>query len=287
MSNVTAVLDRLRAHLGLGEDPPGSNHNFITVWYNDNVSRIGNGPWCEMTQTWAMWTAGLRDLKVGRAYTVWGAEDGQKHAKGAAWFPGTKGMKAGDQVYYDWSGSRSVGAIDHTGRCEKVMGDGTFYSLEGNISDRLLRVRRDSKYVVGYVRPNFAGVPVVPAAPKPAPRAKPVKNPSLVKHIQYTLEVKTDGQWGRNTDTRALRMRTAARAKAGYPRHVKKSFNVRDVQAIVDTSVDGVWGPRSQQRLVLWIKQIQRALGVTADGSWGPKTDNAFLAARKKYHNNY
>jgi hypothetical protein len=287
MSNVTAVLDRLRAHLGLGEDPDGSNHNFITEWYNANVSRIGNGPWCEMTQTWAMWTAGLKALKVGRAYTVWGAEDGQKHAKGAAWFPGTKGMRAGDQIYYDWSGSRSVGNIDHTGRCEKVMGDGTFYSLEGNISNRLLRVRRDSKYVVGYVRPNFAGVAPVPASPKPAPRAKPVKNPGLVKRIQFTLEVKTDGQWGPTTDSRALTMRNAARALAGYPHHVKRPYNVRAMQAIVDTHVDGIVGPNTRARVVLWVKQMQRALGVTPDGQWGPKTDNAFLAARRRYHNNY
>lgn len=287
MTAVDNVLNTLRAHLGLGESPSGSNHNFITEWYNANVARIGNGPWCEMTATWSMWTAGYKAIKTGRAYTVFGAQDGVNHSKGATWHYGTAGMKAGDQVYYDWSGSRSIGKIDHTGRCEKIMGDGTFYVLEGNISDRLLRVRRDSKYVVGYVRPNWAAVGMVVPIPKPRTSTKPAKNPNLVRAIQATLEVKADGQWGQNTDTRALRLRNAARAKAGYPRHVKAPFSIRDVQVVVDTTVDGVWGPRTQAGLVHWIKQMQHVLGVTADGQWGPKTDNAFLAARKKYHNNY
>lgn len=290
MSTTTAInntLNTLRAHLGLGESPAGSNHNFITEWYNANVARIGNGPWCEMTQTWAMWVAGNKAIKTGRAYTVWGAQDGVNHSKGATWHPGTAGMKAGDQYYIDWTGAKKISGIDHTGRCEKVMGDGTFYGLEGNIGDHLSRVRRDSKYIVGYVRPNWAGGAVMIEVPKPRSTTKPVKNPTLVKRIQAALEVKADGQWGANTDARALRMRTAARAKAGYPHHVKKAFSVRDVQAIVDTTVDGVWGPRSQAGLVHWIKQTQHVLGVSTDGQWGPKTDNAFLAARKKYHNNY
>lgn len=285
MTAIDNVLNVLRTGLGMGEDP--SNHNAITVWYNNNVSRIGDGPWCEMTQTWAMWIAGLRALKVGRAYTVWGAQDGVNHAKGATWHPGTAGMKAGDQVYYDWSGSRSISKIDHTGRCEKVMGDGTFYVLEGNIGDELRRVRRDSKYVVGYVRPNWAGAGMVVPLPKPRRITKAPTNKTLVMRIQRVLEVTPDGQWGGNTDTRALRFRTAARAKAGWPHHVKKAFNIRDIQAIVDTKVDGVWGPRSQAGLVHTIKQMQIALGIRADGQWGPVSDNALLSARRKYHNNY
>lgn len=36
------ALSWLRSHLGTGESPPGSNHNFITVW-----SGLGDHPWCD------------------------------------------------------------------------------------------------------------------------------------------------------------------------------------------------------------------------------------------------
>jgi len=283
------VLTRLRSHLNLGESPDGSNWNIIVSWYNDQVDHIGRGPWCEMTNTFGMWTGGAKELKKGRAYTVWACQDAQNSVNGSSWHWGTKGMKAGDQVYYDWSGSKgNVGRVDHTGTVERILGDGTFYVLEGNIHNKLLRMRRDSKYVVGYVRFDWAKiastVAVIPKAPK---RAKPKPDREKTKRIQAALEVERDGYWGRLTDVRAVRMRTAARAKAGYPKPVKKSFNVTDVQRIIDTGIDGVWGQKSQDALVRWIKDFQRILGVTPDGQWGPRTDNAFLTARKINLNNF
>lgn len=151
--HINAVLNRLRDALGTGESPAGSNSNYIVDWYNDNVDRIGNGAWCEITNTWGMWTGGAKSLKKGRAYTVWAAKDGQKKVNGSSWHYGTKGMKAGDQVYYDWAEAKgNVAYVDHTGTVERINGDGTFYVLEGNIGDKLKRMHRDSKYVVGYVR---------------------------------------------------------------------------------------------------------------------------------------
>lgn len=150
---IKKVLDRPRAHLGLGESPPGSNSNFIVDWYNEVVSRIGNGSWCEMTVTWELWTGGAKILKRGRAYCPWGAQDAANGVNGSSWHWGTSGMRAGDQVYYNWSARKgSVNYCEHTGIVEYIHGNGTFDVLEGNTDDRLLRRTRDGHYVVGYVR---------------------------------------------------------------------------------------------------------------------------------------
>lgn len=127
-----------------------------------------------------------------------------------------------------------------------------------------------------------------PASPIPASLTKTPKgvDRAKTKLLQALLEVGADGLWGTATDTWAIRMRTAARAKAGAPR-VTKPFNVQLVQKVIDTSQDGVWGPKSQAGLVAWIKGMQRLLRVTADGAWGPKTDTAFLAFRTANHNRY
>lgn len=293
--HIEALLDRLRKNLGLKEDPPGSNWNFIVAWYNRNVDNIGRGPWCEMTNTWAMWTSGAKELKKGRAYTVWAAQDATKGVNGSVWTYGTKGMRAGDQVYFDWSGpgEKDWRKVDHTGTVERINGDGTFYVLEGNYGDELCRMRRDSKFVVGYVRYDWAKISqeviFSPAIPIGAALLVPA-NPDTkakVKKYQKLLEVSADGDWGPKTDARAKRLRNAARAKVGWPKKVKIGFDVEDVQAVIDTPVDGDWGPNSQDALVRWVKELQKIVGVKPDGEWGPKTDNAFLSFRKRNLNKY
>lgn len=291
---IKTVLDSLRSEIGMGEYPPGSNWNPIVSWYNKNVDVVGKGPWCEMAATWAMWTSGAKALKTGRAYTVWAVQDAVNGKNGSSWYWGTKGMRAGDQVYYDWGRSkRNIAMVDHTGIVEKIVGDGTFYVLEGNTSkNKLLRMRRDSTYVVGYVRYDWIrlvdGTTTFDKGTVAKPTiAKPVANKNLVLRIQHWLEVPRDGQWGPRTDTRAIRMRSAARAKLGYPKKVKIGFEIRDVQLVIDTPADGEWGPKSQAALRAWVVGMQTILGIKPDGVWGPATDNAFLAARKRNLNNF
>lgn len=284
---IERVLNRLRSKLGLGESPDGSNHNEITEWYNANVDKIGNGPWCEMTNTWSTWTGGAKEIKRGRAYTVFAAGDAVGHVNGSEWHWGTKGMRAGDHVYYDWKGGKGkTSIVDHTGTVEKVFGDGTFYALEGNtVGNKLLRQRRDSKYVVGYARLDYESlVPPKEPAPveKPKPTIKPKGDKDLVKKIQRVLKVAVDGDWGKQTDARALLMRKAAQATVGSPHRVGnlKNLDVRLIQRVVGTEADGVWGPRSQASMAMWVKLFQRATDSEVGGHWGPKTDNAFLKAR-------
>jgi len=281
---IARVLSRLQHALGTGENPPGSNDNFIVQWYNLTVDDIGRGPWCEMTATWAMWTGGAKAIKTGRAYTVWAVQDAIAKKLKSSWHTGTKGMKAGDQVYYDWSASGDWHKVDHTGIVEKILGGGTFYVLEGNTNhDKLERKLRDGKYVVGYVRYDWPALPDDQVLPKPpAPLPKPtLEMRRRVREIQRVLKVDIDGQWGFDTDRRARRMRAAARANFGSPRKVPAKFNISDVQRVVGADVDGVWGPRSYTSLAHWVKDFQRVLGVPADGQWGPKTDNAYWAHRK------
>lgn len=288
--SINKVLSQLRSKLGLGETPANSNDNVIVEWYNKNVSKIGKGPWCEMTATWAMWTGGAKELKTGRAYTPWAVDDAQAGKLGSSWHSGVKGMRAGDQVYYDWDGGKDPDKVDHTGIVERIVGDGTFYVLEGNTAaNKLQRMHRDAKFVAGYTRYNWGKLQ--PAAPKPAPEtdtsSKPDRN--LTKRIQGLLKIRLDGQWGSDTDMRADQMRTASRvhAGAGGLKDDDGRFNIPLVQRTIGTPADGIWGPLSQGRLERWLKTFQTALGVEADGEWGPKTEAAYQAARKQNLNKF
>jgi hypothetical protein len=154
----SAMLAAAKKTIGMGETPPGSNHNQITEWYNQNIDRIGNGPWCEMAVTyWAGHSANLPSIfagkHVGYANTVTHA---QKFQQKGRWHTGIAGIQSGDIVFYDWGGSRSISKIDHVGVVERVMGK-KIVTIEGNTTgDRCRRVVRDSKFVVGYGRPAYA-----------------------------------------------------------------------------------------------------------------------------------
>lgn len=281
--SVNDVLSKARSDIGIRESN-GNNHTEITEWYNKNVENLGySWPGCEAGVTKWMWTGGAKSLKVGRAYTVWGANDYVKGTNGGTWHWGTGGIAPGDQVYYDWSGGKgSTAIVDHTGIVEYVSG-GYIYTIENNTSyNDCRRMKRDAKFVVGYGRPDWSRLTADPAKPAPS-KPKPSKPPvdrAKVRRVQAALEVGVDGQWWSGTDVMARRMRIAARAKAGWPRNVPGTWSVSKVQRVIDTGVDGIWGPKSQAALVRWIKDFQRILGVSADGQWGPATDRAFAALR-------
>jgi hypothetical protein len=278
---VKKVLDQLRSALGTGEEPPGSNHNFIVEWYNKMVAKIGNGPWCQMTQTWAFWTAGFKAIMPGESYTVWAAQHAQQGRDGSSWHFGTKGMRAGDRVYFAWDGSKGPDAIqkiDHTSTAEKINGNGTFYSLEGNIGDKMRRVLRDGKYVVGYVRPDWNKVSQEPR-PKPSP-----KNDDEVKELQHLVEANDDGEWGPHTEDRARQMRAASRKHHGWPDSINGSYTVTRVQEILDVRQTGNWDGHTQDALIGWIKKLQKLVGAKPDGWWGKETEDRYQEFRRTHH---
>jgi peptidoglycan hydrolase-like protein with peptidoglycan-binding domain len=149
-----AVLAQARTELGLGESPAGSDRNKVTAWYGLV------GAWCDMFTVYETYqAAGQHGVhRNGRfAYTVWHAQWFQRNGRFG------RSPRKGALVFYDWAGSRSIGAIDHVGFVEAVHSDGTFTTIEGNLGDRCQRVRRSMAYVVGFGYPNYDGSGKPPA----------------------------------------------------------------------------------------------------------------------------
>lgn len=137
-SALNAVLNQARGWLGVGESPPGSNHNIITEYYGMNAA------WCCMF-IWAIFN------KTG---------NGQLFMNGA--------KTAACATVYDWYRSRGkfgntpkVGALviyggsGHIGIVESVNGN-SFVSIEGNLSDTVKRSNGPScSSVLGFCYPDY------------------------------------------------------------------------------------------------------------------------------------
>ena len=129
--------------------------------------------------------------------------------------------------------------------------------------------------------------PESPPVATPVVDRKPNSRPWIVKKHQRLLEIEQTGRWGPVTDARAILMRNAARAKAGWPVNVERDFDIETVQDVINTEIDGIWGPMSQAALENWIKAFQHHVGVSQDGIWGPNTDSKWILARKRHFMNY
>lgn len=115
------VLNQARAWLGLGENPPGSNHNEVTEYYGFDAA------WCCMF-IWAIFNkSGHGDLFMGggkEAYCFNVKDWYQARGK----FGSTP--KAGALIIYGGSG--------HIGIVESVSGS-SYVTIEGNLSDTVKR----------------------------------------------------------------------------------------------------------------------------------------------------
>jgi hypothetical protein len=117
--------------------------------------------WCDQAITyWARHSGNAGAVLPGgdRAYTVWHAQDFQKAGR---WHSGTTASvdqaKPGDIVFFDWGATNSVGAIDHVGLVEVVLGGGRLQTIEANTSDAVSRRVRDASVIAGYGRPAYGG----------------------------------------------------------------------------------------------------------------------------------
>lgn len=270
---LSAFEAKIQSEVGYKE---GSNNNTkFGAWYGLNYE-----PWCAMFLSWCAAVVGLTPL-VGRFASVF-AWRSWAQSKGI-WHAGHAGIRRGDIVIYTFS------------HVEYVRGASSnyIYTTGGNTSSGQAgsqrngdgvyeRVRARNSLISGYIRPHY---PAPPAA-KPVPSGKQsAAVRAKVVRWQRLLEITADGQWGDNTDTWSLRLRTASYWHTGGG--PKKKFREDLVQKVIDTTPDNVWGPKSQAALERWVKQAQAVLGVTADGAWGKKTDAAFLALRKAAHNRF
>lgn len=132
------ILNQARAWIGVGENPPGSNHNEITQYYGWDAA------WCCMF-IWAIFNkTGHGNLFMGGGKTAYcfSVRDWYK-ARGK--FGSTP--KKGALVIYGGSG--------HIGIIESVSGS-SWVSIEGNLSNTVKRSNGPScSVVLGYCYPDY------------------------------------------------------------------------------------------------------------------------------------
>jgi len=127
-----AALAEAARHLGVTENPPGSNRTPFGVWFGED-----GVPWCNIFVSYC--------FSVGAGYTICDGFSGAgvKPGKGCAYVPTTEhwlsatGMwvgrtdpQAGDIAIFNWDG----GEPDHIGIVQQNVGNGVFTTIEGNTS---------------------------------------------------------------------------------------------------------------------------------------------------------
>jgi hypothetical protein len=302
MGTAAGMIEQARALLGLGEYPPGSNHNRVTVWYGFD------GPWCDMAISYEAAHSGNLAAVMGKfAYTVAHAEAFRAHGR---WHYGLGGARPGDVVFYDWSGTRTIAGIDHVGLIEAVHSNGTITSLEGNTSNMFLRRVRSAAVVVGYGRPAYGDAAPMPSSDgilREGSAGQAVRTlqsdlnrvmssgltvdgvfgpltRAAVEAFQRKYHLAVDGEYGPSS---AAMMKAAL---AGRTQPIPPSPKPPPAGVL---AVDGVFGPAScaaMQRALdrhganlvvdaalgpLTRRALQRYLGVTVDGVIGPVTIRA------------
>jgi hypothetical protein len=134
------AVDWLAPHLGMAEEPPGSNRNAFTAWYGH-----GPEPWCAVTITRALVAAGSGAWQRG------GFEDFVPNIVRAAQ-SGDRGLHVirfrdvvkGDLVAFDWQKGSGVdaNAFDHAGFVLEPTSGSTWRGREGNHLNRLVDTTR-------------------------------------------------------------------------------------------------------------------------------------------------
>lgn len=153
--SAAGMLAAARADLGLSGRPNHATRDYAAR-HGDDFLRAS---WCDMAITYWARTSGnaAAVLPAGdRAYTPWHATDFRKAGR---WFSGTTAnvnrAEPGDIVFFDWSGSNSIGEIDHVGLIEKRLGGGRVQTIEGNTGDACRRRVRDAGAIAGFGRPAY------------------------------------------------------------------------------------------------------------------------------------
>lgn len=200
MGTASGFVSQMKKWIGTGENPPGSNNNEIVRRYNAEVDKIGRGPWCDMTVTIAGIDSGNAAVVGKFAYTP---SHAQWFVSQGRWHYGTAKIAPGAVVFFDWSGTRKIGNIDHVGVVERVSG-GKIYTIEGNKDDKCVRVVRDATYIVGYGAPAFSKPKL--AAPSGDPVIKKGQSGARPLMLQRCLNkvqnagLAEDGDFGPKTE---------------------------------------------------------------------------------------
>ncbi|MFG2001669.1 peptidoglycan-binding protein [Spirillospora sp. NPDC048911] len=210
MPGAAAMLAEARRSLGLGEP------NHIQAWFRERngAAYSGNFAWCDAAVTYWSVRSGNHAAVCpagDRAYTVAHAEDFRKIGR---WYAGTvenlNNAKPGDVVFFDWGETNSIGAIDHVGVIEQVLGGGRVVCIEGNSGDRCVRRVRSASSIAGFGRPAYgADKPYKWSGNAPAATLRAGDSGDQVRDLQYALlkagrrlsQYGADGDYGDETTT--------------------------------------------------------------------------------------
>lgn len=208
LSQIDRMVAEAEKTLGMS-DQNNTVQTPIHKWYN---AEFGNPDpskyawdWCDGAVTyWAHKSGNAVPVCFGArghfAYTVAHAEAFRTRGQ---WFSDVAGIRRGDIVFFDWSGSNSIGAIDHVGLVTGVNSDGTIATIEANINSIVGRFRRTAAEIAGYGRPNYSGGSTpVPTTVKLADAI--AKTAAATRVIQDALNrefggVAVDGDYGPQT----------------------------------------------------------------------------------------
>jgi peptidoglycan hydrolase-like protein with peptidoglycan-binding domain len=237
------MLAQARKSLGLRARP-----NYVTREY---AARHGgeylDAAWCDMAITyWARHSGNTAAVLPGgdRAYTVSHAMDFKRLG---AWFDGTtvnvNRARPGDIVFFDWGATNSIGAIDHVGIVEVVLGDGRLQTIEGNTGDAVRRRVRGASVIAGYGRPAYSGGSSSPSRPAAANWQE-----AMVKKLPEL-------------------------SKGDKGEHVQSAQGLLLARSHSEIKVDGVFGPKMEAA----IRAVQRWAKVEDDGVIGPVTWSVLL----------
>jgi hypothetical protein len=148
--SVDSMIKAVERWIGTGEP------NAIQAWYRERngAAYAYNFPWCDATITRAAVEADEYEavcFGTDYAYTV--AHAARFKAAGQ-WHVGAKGIKRGDIVFFDWSGTDEIARIDHVGIVTSVAGS-LVYTIEGNTANVCARRVRGEAEIAGYGRPKY------------------------------------------------------------------------------------------------------------------------------------
>jgi peptidoglycan hydrolase-like protein with peptidoglycan-binding domain len=281
MGTAAGMIEQARKLLGTTEHPPGSNRNVVTRFFGFD------GAWCEMSIHFEAAHSDNAGAMFGKfANTVAHARAFAAHGR---WHFGLGGIRPGDVVYFDWSGTRRIANIDHVGLVEAVHRDGTITTLEGNTSNGFHRRRRNGHCIVGYGRPAYGDAAPMPASDgilRSGSRGGGVT--ALQRRLaQAGQNVAADGDFGAATKAAVQQFQkahgleadgeygpaTAAVLKAVLAGHAAPVAPVPVPPPAGTLAVDGEFGPSTCAALQRALKRHSAGLGV--DGAFGPQTKRA------------
>lgn len=137
-----------------------SSVNKFNSWYG-----MPGSEWCDEFVSWVFNQAGAGKAIGGKfalcmAHAQWFKAQGR-------W--STSNPQAGDLVFFDWTGNRSMSTIHHVGIVRGTSGADVL-TVEGNTGNNQVADRvRSTQFIVGFGTPNIAGLGnVSPTTANPA-----------------------------------------------------------------------------------------------------------------------